>query len=188
MILGVSKDVRRPGSAGRQPRPRDTQKTRKRPHGGPTQNRTGVLSRELLFPFPGPSPPYDLKVENNFTVKAWKSVPPVVSCCHASKNPGGAGATPPLPLSHRNLALSSNFTMAPWESTPFPYDLKVGIAYDVNLENNSYPPAINGREAWRVKNPGASSEALTTGRQVPTDLCASGGIATFLLGPGHRRR
>ena len=31
--------------------------------------------------------------------------------------------------------------MAAWKSAPFPYDVKVGIAYDVNLENNSYVAA-----------------------------------------------
>lgn len=54
------------------------------------------------------------------------------------KNPGGPGAKPPLPLSHRKPALSSHFTMAAWKSAPFPYDLILEIPYDVNLENNIY--------------------------------------------------
>ena len=28
--------------------------------------------------------------------------------------------------------------MRAWKSAPFPYDVKVGIAYDLNLENNNY--------------------------------------------------
>ena len=52
------------------------------------------------------------------------------------KNPGGAGAKPPLPLSHRKPATSSNFTMAPWKSASFPYDLIVEIPYDLKVENN----------------------------------------------------
>jgi len=54
-----------------------------------------------------------------------------------SNRGGGGGPPPPLPLSHRKPALSSNFMMAAWKSAPFPYDLKVGIAYDVSLENNT---------------------------------------------------
>jgi hypothetical protein len=34
--------------------------------------------------------------------------------------------------------------MAAWKSPPFPYDVKVGIAYDLNLENNTKPPDFSG--------------------------------------------
>jgi hypothetical protein len=71
------------------------------------------------------------------------------------KNPGGSGAEPPLPNSHRKTALSSNFTMAAWKSAPFPYDVKVGIAYDLNLENNISTEALT--TASNQRGPGAFS-------------------------------
>jgi hypothetical protein len=76
------------------------------------------------------------------------------------KNPGGAGAKPPLPRSHRKLALSSNFTMRVWKSSPFPYDVKVEIAYDVSLENNSYR-LKEKRQAGVSPDPGSTQEVIT---------------------------